>query len=267
MLSHMKKFIAALALCLDVGLAFAQSAPVPTVTQQQATNPSRVLFVGNSYFYYNDSLHNTLRKMLAAHDAAYEKSLQYKSSTIGGSSLHHHNIDWLTTPGRIGVELAFQLVVIAGNSADALSAKGQAEFRSAATEAAKTIRSRGGQVAIYMVHAYVKPHRQARPDNIRKIEQFYIEMANELNALVIPVGLAFEEAYKRFPDMILHQHYDGSHPSPAGTYLAAATAMATLYGISPVGNSFDAYGKVDAATRAKLQQVAQDVVMRVFGRK
>ena len=30
----------------------------PTVKQPQVDTPKRVLFVGNSYLYYNDSLHN-----------------------------------------------------------------------------------------------------------------------------------------------------------------------------------------------------------------
>jgi hypothetical protein len=257
-------------------LTFAAHAQAPSVTAPQVVNPSRVLFVGNSYFYYNDSLHNIIRRMVMAAEAGQagvDARLQYKSATIGGSSLGHHNIDWLTEPGRIGVAQPFELVVLAGNSGDALSPAGQAEFRSAATQAAKTVRARGAQVAIYMVHAWVKPHRQAKPENIRAIEKFYVDVGNELNALVLPIGLAFEEAYKRHPELTaqglngLHQDYDGSHPSPLGSYLAAATAYAAIYGKSPVGNGFDFYGKVSAADRLKMQQVAQDVVQRFFAAK
>jgi hypothetical protein len=263
-----------LALILSCLLAFSAHAQTPTVSAPQVQNPGRVLFVGNSYFYYNDSLHNIIRRMVMAADGASgagaDVRLQYKSATIGGSSLGHHNIDWLTQPGRIGVAQPFELVILAGNSGDAMSAAGQAEFRAAATEAAKTVRARGGQVAIYMVHAWVKPHRQAKPDNIRAIEKFYVDVGNELNALVLPIGLAFEEAYKRHPELTaqganaLHQDYDGSHPSAIGSYLAAATAYAAIYGKSPVGNSFDFYGKVSAADRLKMQQVAQDVVQKFF---
>jgi hypothetical protein len=260
-----------LALALTCLFAFTAHAQTPSVTAPQAVNPSRVLFVGNSYLYYNDSLHNLVRRMVAAADSGAEARLQYKSATIGGSSLSHHNIDWLTTPGRIGVREAFELVVLQGNSGDALNANGQADFRGAAAAAAKTVRERGGQVAVYMVHAWVKPHRQAKPENIRAIEKFYVDVGNELNAIVLPVGLAFEEAYKRHPEWAevqsLHQSYDGSHPSLMGSYLAAATVYATLYGASPVGNSFDAYGKLDTPTRLKLQQIANDVVVRFFGRK
>ena len=65
----------------------------PTVKTPQVDTPQRVLLVGNSYLYYGDSLHNILRRMVAADNAAISKSLQYKSVTIGGASLDHHNMD------------------------------------------------------------------------------------------------------------------------------------------------------------------------------
>jgi hypothetical protein len=246
--------------------ALSQALPAPSLKPIAGNNPSRVLFVGNSYFYYNDSLHNALRGLIGAAEPGAERRLQFKSATIGGAQLAHHNIDWLTEPGRIGVKDPFEWVVLAGNSADALSDAGRAEFRDSAAKAARTITARGGKVAIYMVHAYVPPHRQAKADNIRSIERYYTEVANELGALVIPVGLAFERAYAAAPELKLHQSYDGSHPNPAGTYLAACTTLAALYAKSPVGNSFDMYGKIDAALRAQLQAVAQEATAAYFNR-
>jgi hypothetical protein len=257
-----------LGLALKPGFVQAQTPPAPAakpqIKPQPGNNPSRVLWVGNSYLYYNDSLHNIVRAMVAADDASAPQRLQYKSATIGGAQLSHHNIDWLTEPGRIGVKEPFEWVVLQGNSGDALNAAGQAEFRQSAAAARRIIEARGAKVAIYMVHAYVSPHRQARADNIRKIEAFYTEVGNELGALVIPVGLAFERAYAAAPQTALHQSYDGSHPNPLGSYLAAATAYATLYGKNVVGNSFDFYGKASDAQRASLQAVAMATVKDYF---
>ena len=255
--------LASLAL-MTAGTALAR--PEPAVKAPQVDNPVRLLMVGNSYLYYGDSLHTHLNGIVSAADPAPGKQLQYKSATIGGASLDHHNFDWLTKPGQIGVKEPFQLVVLQGNSAAALSESRQAVFRKAATEANKLITERGGKTALYMPHAYVAPHKQAKPENIRLNEAFYVAVGNELNALVIPVGLAFEEAYRRFPDMKLHKAHDGSHPSLLGTYLAAATCYATLYGKSPVGNSFNAFGQIDAESLKKVQQVAEDTVKTFFGR-
>ena len=81
--------------------------------------------------------------------------------------------------------------------------------------------------------------------------------------LVIPVGLAFANAIKKRGDLELYQP-DKRHPSPAGTYLAASTAYAALYGKSPVGNKFTA--GLDAATVELLQNVAWETVQSYYRR-
>lgn len=238
----------------------------PTVKSPQVDSPKRLLLIGNSYLYYGDSLHNLLRNMVIADQPGLAKALQYKSATIGGSSLDHHNIDWLTKPGQIGVKEPFELVILQGHSGAAIDAKQGETHIKAAKAAAALIAERGGKVALYMPHSYVAPHKQAAPENVQKNNDYYVKLGNELNALVIPVGLAFAEAYKRDPGLQLHKAYDGSHPSKAGTYLAAATVYAALYHRSPVGNTFDAFGEVDPKTRLFLQQVAWDTVKQFYGR-
>ena len=42
------------------------TSPSPAVKQLKVTSPQRLLFVGNSYLYYNDSLHNHVRRMVIA---------------------------------------------------------------------------------------------------------------------------------------------------------------------------------------------------------
>ena len=77
---------------------------------------------------------------------------------------------------------------------------------------------------------------------------------------------AFEEAYKRRPEMKLHKGFDGSHPDLIGTYLAASVVYASLYGTSPVGDPYDYYGKISKEDTAFLQQVAEDTVRKFYGR-
>jgi hypothetical protein len=237
----------------------------PTVRAPQVDSPKRVLFVGNSYMYYGDSLHNHVRRMVDAGGITPLDSLQYKSATIGGAALEHHAIDWLTTPGRIGVKEPFELVILSGGSGEPLSTKRAARFREVLAEHDKLIRARGGKVALYMTHAYTATHKQYKPENIRLTEALYVEAGNEIGALVIPVGLAFEEAYRRHPELVLHKS-DATHPSLIGTYLAACTVYAAIYGKSPVGNSYNYEGAIDSATAKKLQQVAQDAVERFYRR-
>ncbi|MBT8416317.1 MAG: hypothetical protein KJO42_02670 [Silicimonas sp.] len=111
----------------------------------------------------------------------------------------------------------------------------------------------------------VKPHKRFDPNQTAVLEKHYVEAGNANGALVIPVGLAFAESYKRKPDMNLHKAFDGSHPNLLGTYLAASVVYATLYQ-SPVGNGYDYFGKISKEDAAYLQQVAQDTVANFFGR-
>lgn len=258
-------FVLALALPATGGPAHAE-APQPAVKALKVAKPERVLFVGNSYLYYNDSLHNHVRRMVAASGLSDMKTLKYKSATISGAMLFDHNIDGYLEPGKLRVKDPFQLVVLQGFSA-AATKKGHApKFAATVADFAKKIQAAGGETALYMTHAYVKPHKKYDPEMIRAIEKLYVETGNAVGALVIPVGLAFEESYKQRPDLKLHQSYDSSHPSLDGTYLAACVVFASVYGQSPVGNSYDYFGKVDKDTAAFLQQVAQDTVKKFYGR-
>jgi len=254
-------FVITLALVHSLG-----AAPIPLVKVPQVDTPTRVLFVGNSYLYYGDSLHNHVRRMVAAANPGIEKTLQYKSATIGGAALSQHNIDYLTKPGEIGVKEPFQLVILQGGSAESLSKGRRARFRETVIQFNKVITERGGKTALYLTPAYVSPHRNADPKNIRLTEDLYVSVGNEVGALVIPVGLAFELAYQRRTEIKLHQDFDGSHPTLIGTYLAACTVYASAYGKSPVGNSYDYFGKIDKETATFLQQVAADTVKSFYGR-
>lgn len=240
--------------------------PEPLVKAPQVDTPTRLLFVGNSYLYYGDSVQNHVRRMVWAGDPNMEKKLltsTIKSATIGGSELSHHNIDHLTKPGNIGVKEPFQLVILQGGAGEPLSAARRARFREKAIEFNKIIAARGGKTALYLTHAYVSPHEQAKPENIGLTVDLYVSVGNEIGALVIPVGLAFEEAYRRRPGIKLHKE-DGTHPELIGTYLAACTVYASVYGKSPVGNKYDYFGKIDREMATFLQQVAADMVKKFY---
>ena len=214
-MTQMKKFGLALALAAFATLAAAQ--PVPAVKKPQVEAPKNILFVGNSYFYYNDSLHNHVRRMVDAAGILTEKQMHYKSATIGGAPLAEQDVKGLLTPGRLGKE-PFQVVILQGNSGAALSDKRRQSFHDKVVEFNADIQKAGAKTALYMTHAYVAPNKNASPDMIRKVEDLYVSVGNEVGALVIPVGLAFEESYRRRPDFRLHKDYDGSHPNMNGPY-------------------------------------------------
>jgi hypothetical protein len=117
-----------------------------------------------------------------------------------------------------------------------------------------------------MIHAYVEPHELYDPGMLEKIENTYIPVGNGLDALVIPVGLAFDRAYERRPEIELHKTFDGTHPSLLGTYLAACVVYQSIYGKSVVGIDYDYFGAIGEEDAQFLRGIADETVREFFGR-
>ena len=86
----------------------------------------------------------------------------------------------------------------------------------------------------------------------------WLDKHDGLGASVAPVGVAMEKALAERPDLEMISS-DALHPSPAGTYLAAATIYATLFDRSPEGLDFTA-SAVEPEDAAFLQRIAWETV-------
>ena len=225
------------------------------------TSLTRVLFIGNSYLYYNDSLHNHVKRMASERFSAMaSRDFQYKSATIGGARLQHHDIEWLLTPGKIGVDRPFQAVIMQGGSFEPLTANTRKVFLETATNYAEKVRAVGGKPFLYMTHAYVSPHRRAQPGMIDLISDTYKHAGQQAKAQIIPVGLAFERSYEERPNFSLHMAFDGTHPNLRGTFLAAYVTLFTLYGEAVDALDYDYFGRMSAGEVAYLQRIARETV-------
>lgn len=244
--------------------ALALAVALPATAQEAPPAPSTVLFVGNSYLYYNDSMHNVALRLAREAMGEAGSSYAYRSITISGGSLMHHPVAHYLDPANIGMR-SIDVMVLQGFSGAALSAERTEQFRTAVANAVDLAEAKGVQVALYMTHARGKEHGNFAPDQAAKIAALYRETAEAEGAILLPVGDAFEEARRRRPDLSLVEFFDHHHPNDAGTYLAAATIMATLYGKSPLGLEEDMHGQIDRETVTFLQQVAHDVVLGASG--
>ncbi len=193
--------------------------------------PRNLLFIGNSYTHYNNSVHGHVRSLAHAADPETRKGV-FKSMTISGSNLSEHAAG---LPAMLKSQ-KWDVVVLQGQSTEPLpsNVRRSERFRNALRQYDKWIRESGAKTALYMTWAY-----RGRMDMTAQLAEAYVAAGNEVGALVVPVGLAFERALKAQPDLVLH-HTDNMHPSMAGTYLAACVFYAALYGKSPVGNSYTA---------------------------
>ena len=227
-------------------------------------SPERVLYIGNSYLYYNDSLHNHVRRMLEEIYPNEIDTSNYKSVTISGSRSWHHNIGYPLNHKNIGADKPFQLVIFQGGSGETNTKSERKIFSNEVEKVVNKIHQSGAEAALYMIHAYVDPHEKANPQMIEDIKKMYIDAGKKNNALVIPVGIAFENAYKMKPNIKLHKSFDGSHPSMLGTYLASCVVFASITQKSPKGIEYNYFNKVSDADKIFLQNIAHISVESFF---
>ena len=218
-------------------------------TPDKAKPPAKVLFVGNSFTYYNNSLHNHYRKLVAASGHEFGKPSRARIKTISGGRLPEHR-------GGMSVVVAadsWDVVILQGHSLGPISEATAAQFRDAASDYAATIREHGGRPAFFMTWAYT-----GKPEMTAKLDAAYTAVGRELDAEVVPVGLAFEMATSERPELALRVA-DAKHPTMAGTYLAACTFFSALHHTSPEGLGYAAGLAPDDALY--LQRVAWDTVV------
>ena len=230
------------------------------ISSLENKTPERVLYIGNSYLYYNDSLHNHVRRML---DEVYESEIDttnYKSVTISGSRSWHHDIDHSLNYKNLGVKKPFQLVIFQGGSGETNTVNERNIFSDEVSKIVKKIQYAGAEAALYMIHAYVEPHEDTDPRMIENIKQMYIDAGNKNDAFVIPVGIAFENAYKAQPNIKLHKHYDGTHPNILGTYLASCVVFSSITHLSPLNIQYSYFGEISDVDKKFLQKIAKETV-------
>ena len=266
----MKRFFAALCSLLFVALACAnvcaQSVPAPAVKQSPVDTPKRVLFIGNSLVYYNGALQTHTHRIAAAATPPLIVRDGYKSVHITSAYLHHYPIDFLVKPENVGFKEPFDIVVLAGSIQEAMTEADRARYRQTVLRFDAAIRKAGAHTTLLWLPAVVKPNPLADSDMYKLSEQMMLSVGNEIGALIIPVAMAYQEAYRQRPGIKLQMGYDGSHPTLAGQYLAAAVVYGSFYGKSAIGNPYDYFGALDRDTKEFVQKVADETVRKFFGR-
>ncbi|MEX2121336.1 MAG: hypothetical protein WD847_17210 [Pirellulales bacterium] len=179
-----------------------------------------VLFIGNSFTARND-VPGLIERLAAARG----KSLQHRLISAGGASLRNH---WNAGKALAAIkEGGYDCVVLQEQSTlPVKNAKRMHENVRLFDEAIKAARAK---TVLYMTWA-----RQHAPESQQAITDAYTEVGRELGATVVPVGLAWQSFLGEHDQPVLHDR-DQSHPSLAGSYLAACVFLAVLFNESPVG--------------------------------
>ena len=209
----------------------------------------KILFIGNSFTARND-----VPGMLAALARASGEQLQHRLISAGGASLRAH---WNKgeAPAAIA-ETRHDWVVLQEQST--LPVKNAGRMHENIRLFAPLIAESGARTALYVTWA-----RRNVPEAQAAITGAYAAIAAEIGAALVPVGPAWEAFMRRCPGATLHDR-DLSHPSPAGSYLAACVFYATLFGRTPEGLPL-LVGGLEAADAALMQAVAWETTLERAG--
>jgi hypothetical protein len=225
--------------------------------------PKSVLWVGNSFFYYNNSMHGHVGNLLGA---AKIPDVRQTSATISGSGINWHDVSAHFKPGGVAsysfgadnsvkfntFDRPFDVVIMMDCSQCPIHPQLQSVFFDYAKRHSETVRSHGAQPVLFASWAY-----QDKSEMTEQLLAEYVKAGKANNAAVLPAGLAFANSIKMRPDLNLYVA-DKRHPSLAGTYLGACVVMASLFKVNPIGNSYTAGLAPEIAQH--LQRVAWETV-------
>ncbi|MGE0128000.1 MAG: DUF4886 domain-containing protein [Blastocatellales bacterium] len=207
------------------------------MTKRSPATPLRVLFIGNSF-----TARNNVPDLVAQLAEARGHQLQHHLISAGGASLrmHWNKGDAQRAIQQTGGQTRYDYVALQEQST--LPVKNPLRMHENIRLFDQAIKASGAKTALYLTWA-----RQNAPETQQAITDAYTAIGEELSAIIVPVGIAWQNFIREHSQPLLHDK-DQSHPTLAGSYLAACVFFAVLFDESPVGIASDLKGLTQAET-------------------
>ncbi len=254
---------------LSLALIFVSSLSVAAPsepTERKQKTPKKLLFVGNSFSFYNNGIHNHLGSLIRTNSEWETGVNRHKLLTYSGGHLFEQII---SIAGIFETDTrGFEAVILQGHSNEPINKKKSKRFEDALQRTVNLVREQNLEPILFMTWGYKNDSKMAQ-----RIIDAYVQQGKRHKIRVAPVGIAFQQASKRLPDIDLYvpdvsgtfenkiiYREDIKHPSEAGTYLAACVFYAMLFNKSPEGTPFSSnLSNIDALA---LQKLSWDVVQK-----
>lgn len=210
----------------------------------------KMLFIGNSYTYVNN-LPSLLTQLAAS--TGKPKTLETQMVAVGGATLQSH---WENAQAlEVLKHGSWNYVVLQEQSM--LPIIEPLTMYQYATLFDAEIKKAGANTVFFLTWA-----RQNTPETQRNLTDAYMSITRQLDAIVAPVGIAWQKAREEDSNIIFYEA-DGSHSNLLGSYMAACVFYAILYDESPVGStSYSSIGISDSQA-SFIQRIAWQTVESV----
>lgn len=190
------------------------------MAKRRRLDSASLLFIGNSF-----TQRNNLPGLLAELAAARGRHVEHELISQGGASLRTH---WNAGRAVRAVETGgYDCVVLQEQST--LPVKNPARMAENVRLFDALNKQAGSKTVLYMTWA-----RQSASEAQQAITDAYNTIGEELGAIVVPVGLAWQSFLSNHDRPVLYER-DQSHPTLAGSYLAACVFLSALFGENPFG--------------------------------
>ncbi len=229
---------------------------LPTATSTPTPAKIRVLFIGNSLTAYND-LPGMFAELAQSGGHMVEVDMSYE-----GDGTWAGHVKSAYTRNKI-TQKKWDLVVLQEQSDyPAIAAQRQERVYPALRVLKNRASASGSTPILFMTwgrreglsEAGFKTYAEMQA----QVEAGYMEIANELKLMVVPVGIAWQNALAQQPQLELWLS-DGIHPTRAGTYLSACVFYTAIFRQSPAGLKYRA--ELPEETASLLQAVAAKTVL------
>ena len=228
-----------------------------------------VLFIGNSYTYYNN-----LPDLVNEIALSFGDTLMHESSTPGGSNFNAHSTnaqtlnkinqkqwDYVVLQAQ-SQELSFSHFQVANDSYPYAEILVDSIFaNSSCTEPLffMTWGRKYGDQSNCQFYPPVCTYLGMQ----QRLRENYLDMSFLHNASCSPVGMAWKKFIEIDSTLNLYSS-DNSHPSIYGSYLAACTFYSSIFKKSAVGSTYWP-NAIDSASAYILQQIGSSTVLDSLG--
>ena len=234
-----------------------ETEPSPGSVELDKSKPYKILFIGNSYTYYNNMPVRYFGEIMQA--AGYKVKIM--SLTKGGWTLSGSANSQDELGKQVDMALTnqdFDFVILQEQSMT--PAVNAGSFYGGVRRLNKKIRESGGIPVLYATWGRKQGSGDLAAYGLTaetmtwKLAAAYEHMGETHDIPVAHVGLAFRDIIQNDRRITLHDP-DMSHPSPEGSYLAALTLFARITGIDPA--TVDYEGGVNPTIEPILKEAAR----------
>ena len=225
-----------------------------------------ILFIGNSYTYYNDMPTDIFEKFAEA--AGYK--VEVTAITKGAHKLYQFADPTDEYGAKVEKALTgtkkYDFVILQEQSIRPAS-ENAPDFYASVRNLSERIRATGATPVLYSTWGYKTGNANLNKYSLTnesmtwKMAASYQAIGDELSIPVVHVGLAFYDVYTGDSGIELYDS-DKSHPSYKGSYLVAATLFAGIFDADPTVVAYK--GSLTSADADILREAAKKAVFETY---